>query len=363
MFRSEIALQTDSQHVVTVKKMDQKKPRVTLDDVALAVGMSVSAVSRTFTPGASVGKQSRAKILAAAAELGYRPNAIARTLSTKRSRIVALVVSYLQNQFYPTILERISRLLQIHGFHVLLFVNEENVSHENETDDLILEIMGYQVDGIILASSLLSSKLAQYCLDSDTPVVMFNRVSVLKGVSTVASQNHEGGQLAAQTLLASKPKRVGFIAGLEKSSTSLEREKGFIDGLKHAGKSLFAREVGHYDYEKAASATREMFSSRQTRPDALFVANDHMAFGVLDVLRNELKLSVPNDVQVIGFDNVPQAGMGGYSLSTIEQDSGLMSQAAVSTLLQQIKSGAEAKPEHIRVPVRLVLRKTTKSGL
>jgi DNA-binding LacI/PurR family transcriptional regulator len=84
---------------------------------------------------------------------------------------------------------------------------------------------------------------------------------------------------------------------------------------------------------------------------------------VLDVLRNELKLTVPDDVQVIGFDNVPQAGMGGYSLSTVEQDSDLMSQAAVTTLLQQIKSGSSNKPEHIRVPVRLVVRKTTKSGL
>jgi len=346
-----------------VQKISPKRGRATLEDVASAVGMSVSAVSRTFTPGASVGKQSRAKILAAAAELGYRPNAIARTLSTKRSRIVALVVSYLQNQFYPTILERISRLLQIHGFHVLLFVNEENVSHEKETDDLILDIMGYQVDGIILASSLLSSKLAKYCRDSATPVVMFNRISTLKGVSTVASQNHEGGQLAAQTLLAGKPKRIGFIAGLEESSTSLEREQGFLDALKKSGKPLFAREVGHYDYERAASAAREMFSRREARPDALFVANDHMAFGVIDVIRNELKLSVPNDVQVIGFDNVPQAGMGGYSLSTVEQDSSLMSQAAVSTLLQQIKSGNQAKPEHIRVPVRLILRKTTKTVL
>lgn len=343
--------------------MTFKKHRATLEDVARAVGMSASAVSRTFTPGASVASQSRAKILTAATELGYRPNAIARTLSTKRSRMVALVVSYLQNQFYPTILERISRLLQTHGFHVLLFVNEENVSHETETDDLILNIMGYQVDAIILASSLLSSKLVKYCRDSDTPVVMFNRVSSLKGVSTVASQNHEGGQLAAQTLLAGKPKRIGFIAGLEESSTSLEREQGLIDGLKQAGKTLFAREVGHYDFEKAASAAREMFGSRRVRPDALFVANDHMAFAVLDVLRNEFKLSVPEDVQVIGFDNVPLAGMGGYSLSTVEQDSNLMSQAVVLTLLQQIKSGKQAKAEHIRVPVRLVLRQTTKSGL
>lgn len=340
-----------------------KRGRATLEDVALAVGMSVSAVSRTFTPGASVGKQSRAKILAAAAQLGYRPNAIARTLSTKRSRMVALVVSYLQNQFYPGILERISRLLQIHGFHVLLFVNEENVSHENETDDLILDIMGYQVDGIILASALLSSKLAKYCRDSDTPVVMLNRVSTLKGVSTVASQNHEGGKLAAQTLLAGKAKRLAFIAGLEASSTSFEREHGFIDALKQNGQSLFARDVGYYDYEKAASATRKMFGLKKSRPDALFVANDHMAFGVLDVLRNELRLSVPNDIQVIGFDNVPQAGMGGYSLSTVEQNADLMSQAAVTTLLQQMKPGNNEKPEHIRVPVRLILRNTTKNGL
>ncbi|MCD8505488.1 MAG: LacI family DNA-binding transcriptional regulator [Burkholderiaceae bacterium] len=345
-----------------MSKPIKKSSIVTLEDVALAVGMSISTVSRTFTPGASVGKHAKAKILRAAAELGYRPNAIARTLSTRQSRIIALVVSYLHNQFYPLVIEQISKLLQHDGFHVLLFVNEEGANHETQTDDLLLQILSYQVDGIILASSPISSKLAKQCVDNNTPVVMFNRISKLQGVGTVESDNYAGGQLAAQALLRSGAKRMGFIAGLETASTSIERQRGFVDALKAAGHSLFAQAVGHYDQHKVAAAARQMFSEKANMPDAVFIANDHMAFAVLDVLRNELGLSVPRDVQVIGFDNVPQAAWGAYELTTIEQNAEQMSQATVSMLLAQIHAKEQLKPLHVVIPTRLIHRKTTRNS-
>ena len=341
-------------------KSSQRNSAVTLEDVAKAVGMSVSTVSRTFTPGASVGQNAKSKILAAARELGYRPNAIARTLSTKKSRIVALVVSYLHNQFYPTIIERLCKLLEIDGFHVLLFVNEETVREQTHTDDLLLEILGYQVDGIILASSLISSRLAKRCHDSATPVVMFNRISKVRGVSTVASDNYAGGLLAAKTLLDRGAKRIGFIAGVEQASTSIERERGFRDGLAQRRRALDARECGDYDLYLACDAARRMFNNYRSRPDAVFVANDHMAFGVMDVIRNELGLSVPYDVQVIGFDNVPQSAWQGYALTTLEQDADSMCKAAISQLLRSIHQKKPARARHITVPVRLIARQTTK---
>lgn len=340
-------------------KPNQRHGNITLEDVAKSVGMSISTVSRTFTPGASVGKHARAKILTAARDLGYRPNAIARTLSTSKSRIVALVISYLHNQFYPTIIERLCKRLELDGFHVLLFVNEETFSHESHTDDLLLDILGYQVDAIILASSLMSSKLAKRCRDSATPVVMFNRVSRLRGVNTVASDNFAGGQLAAQALVERGANRIGFIAGLEQASTSIERERGFIDGLASLGRSLAVRDCGHYDLQKAAQAARRMFKGSRNHPDAVFVANDHMAFGVMDVLRDELGLRVPHDVQLISFDNVPQSAWQGYALTTVEQDADAMSQAAVSMLIQSIQSSMPTKAKHVVVPVRLIERQTT----
>ncbi|MBB5216145.1 LacI family DNA-binding transcriptional regulator [Parapusillimonas granuli] len=329
----------------------------TLADVAALAGVSTSAVSRTFTPGASVAKKTRARVLEAAKKLGYRPNAIARTLSTRKSRIIGVVVSYLHNQFYPAVIERLSQLLQAHGYHVLLFISSDSNSSDDGMDSLVLDILQYQVDGIVLASTVMSSRLAAHCQSVGIPVVLFNRVAPVEEASMVTSDNIEGGRLAAQVLLERGARRIGFISGLEDSSTSQDREKGFMEELARHRKTLFARISGEYDFGVARAATRELFSQKK-RPDALFVANDHMAFAVMDALRIDLGLNVPQDVQVVGFDDVPQAAWGGYQLTTIEQDSELMTRATVAILLEHIESGA-ATPRRVVTPVRAVIRATT----
>jgi DNA-binding LacI/PurR family transcriptional regulator len=330
---------------------------VTLQDVAQLAGVSRSAVSRTFTPGASVGHATRLKVLEASTKLGYRPNVIARTLATRRSRVIAIVVSYLQNQFYPLFVERSSQLLQKHGYHVLLFVSDGHETGKPEVDDLVLEMMQYQVDGIILASVTLSSALAKNCHVAGVPVVMFNRVAPVPGVHSVASDNIGGGRLAARMLIDCGFRRIAFIAGLEDSSTNRDREQGFVEELATAGLRMFGREVGNYSFEHAASATRNLFAGNET-PEAIFVANDHMAFAVLDTLRLDLGLRVPDDVAVIGFDNVPQSSWGGYRLTTIEQNLDLMTEAAVGILINQL-SGADDAVRRVVTPVKVIARSTT----
>lgn len=333
---------------------------VTLQDVALLAGVSRSAVSRTFTPGASVGQATRLRVLEASSKLGYRPNVIARTLATRRSRMIAIVVSYLQNQFYPLFVERSSQLLQQHGYHVLLFVSNGHETAKPEVDELVLELMQYQVDGIILASVTLSSALAKDCRVAGVPVVMFNRVAPVPGAHSVASDNVTGGKIAARTFVNCGLKRIAFIAGLEDSSTNRDREQGFSEELAKLGMRVFARAVGHYSFEGAAQATRDLLKGTE-KPDAIFVANDHMAFAVLDTLKLELGLRVPQDVAVIGFDNVPQSAWGGYRLTTIEQSLDLMTAAAVTILLNQL-SGRDDTIRQIVTPVKLIRRATTPGG-
>ena len=329
---------------------------VTLRDVAQLAGVSRSAVSRAFTPGASVAEATRRAVLEAAAKLGYRPNVIARTLATRRSRMIAIVVSYLQNQFYPLFVERSSQLLQKHGYHVLLFVSDGHETAKPEVDELVLEMMQYQVDGIMLASATLSSALAKSCQMAGVPVVMFNRVAPVPGVHTVASDNAGGGRLAARALVERGFERIAYIAGLEDSSTNRDRENGFRDELRKHGRRVFARAIGNYNFEQAAQAARDLFVGAGA-PDAVFVANDHMAFAVMDTLRNELGLRVPEDVAVVGFDNVPQAAWGGYRLTTIEQNLDLMTEAAVSILIDQLSNGDDTV-RHIVTPVRMIERGT-----
>jgi DNA-binding LacI/PurR family transcriptional regulator len=336
------------------------KTNVTSFDVARLAQVSQSAVSRTFTPGASVSEATRLRVLDAAAKLGYRPNAHARSLITKRSRIIGLVLSYLENLFYPVALQRLAERLQADGYHVLLFVNQNP-----NADDLVAEILQYHVDGIVLAATTLSSALARNCADASIPVVLFNRVMASQPgtdplVSSVRSDNVAGGRAVADFLVAGGHKHIAYIAGNEESSTNLERERGFREGLSAAGLHIWARATGNYDFEQAKRATRELFANQRQRPDAVFVASDHMAFAVIDTLRHELGLRVPEDVSVAGFDNVPQADWGAYRLTTFEQPVDLMIEATVSLLQEHLRDDTPAPPRNVVVPGTLVVRESAR---
>jgi DNA-binding LacI/PurR family transcriptional regulator len=323
-------------------------------DVAKLAGVSQSAVSRTYTPGASVAQNTRARVVEAARKLGYRPNAIARTLITRKSRMIAVVASYLDNQFYPVVIEKLSQRLQQDGYHVLLFIAP---SHQ-EADELLMQLMQYHVDGIVLLSATLSSGLAKDCANAGIPVVLFNRVAHVGGTTnSVASDNVAGGRLAARTLLAAGHTRIGYIAGMEDSSTNRDREAGFNQELAAHGQRVVARTVGSYNFVQAQIAARQMFSGSDARkwPSAVFVANDHMAIAVMDVIRGEKNLRVPQDVAVIGFDNVPQAAWDGYSLTSIEQDPQAMITATADLLLAQIEDFTQPA-QHLLLPIKLIER-------
>ncbi|OZI34785.1 LacI family transcriptional regulator [Bordetella genomosp. 10] len=329
-------------------------------DVADLANVSQSAVSRTFTPGASVSEETRRKVLAAAQKLGYRPNALARSLITRRSRIVALVMSYLENQFYPLVIEKLSQKLQKEGYHVLMFIAEV----DEAADGVLAEILQYQVDGIVMASAMLSPNIARGCAEVGVPVVQFNRISMLGGLarhasSSVTSDNRAGGRLAARLLAARGYRRFGYLAGLEDSSTSIERERGFREELAALGHDLRRREAGHYDFDRAQAAARRLFDGGGI--DGLFVANDHMAIAALDVLRLELKLRVPEDVGVIGFDDVPQAAWGAYRLTTVRQQLEPMVDATVALLREQMQ--AELRPRDVVVPCVMVERATVRPAI
>lgn len=325
-------------------------------DVAALAQVSQSAVSRAFTPGASVSEETRRKVLAAAQRLGYRPNAMARSLITRQSRIVALVMSYLENQFYPLVVQLLSQRLQKEGYHVLMFIAEM----DEAADGVLADILQYQVDGIVLASAMLSPTLAHSCAEVGVPVVQFNRVSDLGGLarhatSSVSSDNAGGGRMVAEYLLARGYRRPAFLAGLEDSSTSLERERGFTEALAESKREVISREAGHYSFDGAQAAVRRMFAGPDA-PDAIFAANDHMAIAALDVLRQELGLRVPAQVAVIGFDDVPQAAWGAYRLTTVRQSVSSMVDATVGLLLEQMRG--EIRARDVVVPCVLVERDT-----
>ncbi len=326
--------------------------KVTSLQVAELAGVSQSAVSRVFTPGSSVSKKTAEKVRAAAEKLGYRPNVLARSLKSGKSRIIGLVVAYLENYFYPGAVEHISAELQKVGYHVLVFLGQNTAV---DTDRVVNELMDYQVDGIILASVSLSSELAERCLSIGVPVVLFNRAQDGGALSSVTTDNFGGGRALADFLCSLGHERIAHIAGFEGAMTQRDRESGFRAGLAAAGKEVFARAVGNFRYPEAQAAARELFATSK-RPDAVFVANDHMAFAVMDVLRFELGLRIPEDVSVVGFDDTPPAAWPAYSLTTYRQNVVSMVAETVAILTAEDMG----TPRKVVLDGSLVIRSSTR---
>ncbi|MEM9474360.1 MAG: LacI family DNA-binding transcriptional regulator [Pseudomonadota bacterium] len=327
--------------------------KVTSLEVAELAGVSRSAVSRVFTPGASVSEKTAAKVRRAADKLGYRPNVLARSLMTGRSRMIGLVVAYLDNHFYPGVLERLSNALQANGYHVLVFMTSQD---EGNLDRIAEEILDYQVDGLILASVAMTSDIAARCRATGVPVVLFNRRQGEAGELAVVSDNHKGGRMIADHLVSLGRTRIAHIAGWDGASTQHDREVGFLEGLAAAGLDLFARETGNFRPEQAQDAARRMFAA-DTRPDALFVSNDYMAFMVMDVLRSELGLRIPEDVAVASFDDVPVSSWPSYSLTSVRQNADAMVSATVEMMVAKIEGRAVTAPAPL--PVELMVRGST----
>ena len=331
-----------------------KKPGVTSSQVAEHAGVSQSAVSRTFTPGASISSKTRTKVLASAKELGYRPNAIARSLITNRSRIIAVVMAYLENLFYPDVLEELGRLLAAENYHLLLFTGFK----DRDSDPVFDQLMQYRVDGIILASTSLSSELSEECATAGIPVVLFNRTTERDAVSSVTTRNREGGRRIADFLVAGGHKSFGYIAGLENSSTNRDRQQGFVEGLAALGFADVIIETGNYSRPDAETAARAMLS-RPDRPEAIFVANDHMAVAVMDVARYEFGLRIPEDLSIVGYDDVGPARWTSYGITSMSQPLKKMVEATVDILMDQIASG-DIEAEHRILSGDLVVRSSAR---
>ncbi|TVP51260.1 MAG: LacI family DNA-binding transcriptional regulator [Halomonas sp.] len=333
-----------------------KRKSVTSRDVAHLAGVSQSAVSRSFSPASSVSEKTRKKVMEAARKLGYRPNTIARSLITRSSRTIAVVTYSLQNPFYASLLEKASRFLQEQGYHLLLFFAPQNGDFDMVVDDLIRS----QVEGVLMLAITLNQHQAEEVADFGIPVVIINRTVEYSGISQVGSDNYQGGYWAGRYLASLGRKRIAYLAGIPESTTNCQREEGFKAGLVAAGQTCVGYDVGHYRYDDACDATRRLFSARKLKevPDAVFAANDLMAIAVMETLRDELRLTVPENVSVVGFDDMMLSSWPSHSLTTLQQPVEQMIIKATELLLNHI-SNPEELPKQLVLPVTPKIRKST----
>ena len=314
---------------------DYRRP--TSYDVARLAGVSQSAVSRCFRPGNSLSAEKRKVIVKAAAKLGYEPNVFASSLITKRSNLVAVLISNLTNLYYPQVLAELTQRLDKQGIRVLLFA----LQNEGDAGEVLSQIWRYRVDGAIAAARLTPEHLAQFERHR-VPVVLYNRHAENDAVPSVFCDSVGGERLLVDRLVEVGHKRFAILSGPHDSYVGNQRVEGALSRLAHHG--LEAEVLpGRFDHESGADGLRAVMAMKQ-RPDALICANDLMAIGAIDAARDEFGLSIPDDLSIVGFDGVGPAAWPSYRLTTIRQPVRRMTEAAVTMLLERI-ANPELPPE------------------
>jgi DNA-binding LacI/PurR family transcriptional regulator len=274
----------------------------------------------------------RERVTRVARELGYTPNAMARSLITRRSHLVGVLISNLTNLYYPEVLSELSQRFVERGIRLLLFT----LPHESDVDQVLDHLWGYRVDGVIAAARLSPAQVASF-EERQIPLVFFNRYLRERPVNAVCCDQAGGAELLVSRLAAAGHRRFGIIGGPADSVVGKERTEGALARLAALGIASVKVVGGTYDYESGARGLKELHKLFRGHPDAVICANDVMALGCIDAARSDYGLTVPQQLSVVGFDGVAPAGWRSYELTTLRQPVQRMAEAAVSILMECIE--------------------------
>lgn len=286
----------------------------TLKDVAERAGVSRSAVSRTFTDGASVSAKMRQRVEKAAKELGYSPNALASSLTTGRTRLIGLVSNNFHNPIFLEVFDLFTRGLQDKGLRPLLV----NLTDETDPANSVKMMRQYSADGVIVASSTLPAGFAKAFRDAGIPVVRaFGRPTRAPQAHVVGIDNVEAGRMAATTLVARGYTRLGFMGGPQDATSTQDRMHGFLDELaRHPHVTVTHSFADAYSFD---AGRQEMLRLLQSSPaQAYFGGDDVLSIGALSAIADH-GLRVPDDIGIIGLNDMTMAGWENINLTTIRQ--------------------------------------------
>ncbi|HHV55754.1 MAG TPA: LacI family transcriptional regulator [Firmicutes bacterium] len=343
----------------------------TIKDIAKRCGVSVATVSRVLNGHPTVSRDLRERVLQAARDLNYQPNAVARSLVSSRSRLLGVVIPDIVNPFFPDVVRAVEDVAAQHGYSVLLSNTDWNLYREKESLGIL---RSRQVDGIVLVPSQVEPHL-DWLSRSSIPVTLLTRTS--PNFDSVETDHFHGGYLVARHLVDLGHTRMAVIG-----DTSDPKYKGFrkglIDGQIPVATNLYswqlskndATQEGAYqltlqkmrEFEQFAQigspAGRESWAERPERPTAIFAQNDLMAIGVLMALE-ELGIRVPEEMAVVGFDNTLLAAAVRPGLTSVAQPTYELGRLATELLIERIESGRQLPPRHIVLEPRLVVRAST----
>lgn len=328
---------------------------ITLREVAELAGVSRSAVSRTFTPGASVSARTRAKVERAAAELGFAPNALASSLTTGRTKLIGLIANNFRNPLILEVFDLFTRGLQERGLRPLLV----NLSDATDPAESVRLLRQYSVDGVIVASSTLPPSFAEAFKRAGIPVVhAFGRHVSAPDVHVVGIDNENCGHQAADTLLRCGYRKLGFLGGPESATSTTDRLAGFLAGLSKAGVAAHSVSfASSYTFDAGQVEMARLL--RQDHAEAYFCGDDLLAVGALAAI-GAADLDVPGDIGLIGLNDMEMSGWSNIGLTTIRQPIDEIIRAAIDLVVATINDPGKG-PEIRLFPCRLIERRTLRT--
>lgn len=312
---------------------------ITLKEVAESAGVSRSAVSRTFTEGASVSLKTRKKVEKAARELGYSPNALASSLTTGRTKLIGLISNNFHNPLFLEVFDLFTRRLQEKGLRPLLV----NLSSETDPENSLRMLRQYSVDGVIVASSTLSPEFAKAFQDAKIPVVhSFGRFASAPHVHVVGIDNVECGRMAARTLIARGYKRIAFLGGPRSATSTIDRRTGFMEVAKEAA-GVEVSESYATAYSFAAGRAEMLDLLKEAPAEAYFCGDDVLSIGALSAITSQ-GLSAPKDIGIIGLNDMEMAKWESINLTTIRQPIKQIVESSVELVIAALED-SERHPE------------------
>lgn len=326
----------------------------TAEDVARLAGVHRSAVSRTFTPGASVAPETREKVLEAARTLGYRVNLLARSLSHQRTDLIGLVVSDIDNPFRAQLLAELGRSLVSSGYRPFLLPTEAGGSVARHIDMML----HYNVSGAIVTDDSSPDEIASHCAAHGVPLVLINKMFVSDTVLNVSMDTGKAGVIAARVLHRAGCANVALASQHRPSHSIGLRRAAFLAECRRLGISICGEYFGALPNYDGGRDAAEAFLAQAATADGVYCANDYLALGFIDTIRHRSALSIPGDLKIAACDDIAEAGWLAYDLTTVRQDPIDIADATVSGLLGRITE-PHSKAAPIIVDVHLVERGST----
>ncbi|MGD2102860.1 MAG: LacI family DNA-binding transcriptional regulator [Acidimicrobiia bacterium] len=327
---------------------------MTIEDVAAKANVSISTVSRVVNGRYGVARATEARVRSVIADLGYESSLVARSLRSHRTNVLGVVVTDFE-PFSSELLKGAARFIRGTEYELIVYSGVRRSDYEPGWEGRYLaRLSGTLADGILIVTPTVVD------VHGSTPVVAVDPHLGPSRLPTVDSQNFEGALTATRHLLDLGHRRIAFIAGRPDLESARLREQGYRAALEESGVEFDPDlvKVGSYTADSAEGPAEDLLS-RDDRPTAIFAANDVMAIRTMEVAAG-LGLVVPDDLSVIGFDNIPESALSEPSLTTIDQSIQQMGYEAARLLVDLI-ANPDQEPAHVSVPTKLVTRRSSRA--